>query len=159
MGRDEPAGRSACQLAALTSALCSRRATAVETRSPLVRAGRRSGRPGGLADRPREPDEQNQRDEHPGRCQEDVVRREHESLLVDGAIEDVVGLLCVEAARLQAGERLPGGRARGSQLFDELLMMNGRPAIPQRRRERSAEGTGGDSGKVEEARRRRNSQY
>src|SRR4029077_810213 len=118
-----------------------------------VRAGGRGSTAGTGSTRPsREPDEEDQREEQHPRHIENVIGGEHEGLCVDQAVEDLVALVGIETAPMHRTERRGGVGVTGAQPLDELRMMERRPAVPDRRRDGSAEGAGSDAREVEKAR-------
>jgi hypothetical protein len=90
-----------------------------------------------------------------GRREKQVVRRQHECLLVNEATQRGIALLGSETARLHCDERVARCQIV-ADLLDKLRVVQCCAALLQRRCDRRAERARGDAREVEEPGRRRN---
>src|SRR5271170_3030573 len=100
------------------------------------------------AQRTRNPYKPDQTHEQDSGDKEDIVGREHESLRIHEAVEELVTLTRPHAAGMQGIERLRGHWAARVQMLYELRVVQRCAPIPERRRDGGAEGPGRDAREV-----------
>lgn len=99
-----------------------------------------------------EPDRGDEQHEKPSRDPEHVVDRKQRCLLRDHAVDLGQGLVAVQSRMAELGHRLARLGCVGGDAFDEMRVVHGFTALPERRCQRCAEASRGDTKEVDEPR-------